>query len=144
MSDEPKRRSRAWIGKTLIVLAFFCVNVLAAYASTPLLLREISFDSHPKDAFFRVPVALAYVAVENYARPNPWGSFEHSVQAERDRLLIGRGLTVAFLLELFVASAALCNSRWALLPMPIIVVIYSLLQGLIVAVIDGLNALGGG
>jgi hypothetical protein len=132
MNDEPKGRLRAWIGKTIIVLPFFCVNVLAAYVPTPLFLREISFSSRPKDAFFRVPVYLAYLAVESRGPAPP--PFDQPP-------LIGRGLVVAFLLLLFVASAALYNSRKAWVAMPSIVLVYSLLQGVIAAIIIGLNAL---
>ena len=136
LADLP-RRIRDPV-QAIIVLAFFCVNVLAAYASTPLFLREISFDSRPKDAFFRVPVALVYLAVESHMPPNPWDSFERFMQARHELLLIGRGLVVAFLLILFVASAALYNSRKAWVAMPIVVLVYSLLQAIIPAIINSL------
>jgi len=144
MSDEPKKRSRAWIGKSAKITAFFCVNVLVAYASTPLFLREISFDSSPKDAFFRVPVALAYVAVASYTGPTFGDSIERLMQIPREQCLIGRWLLVAFLLLLFVASAALRNSRTAWVAMPIIVLVYSFLQGFTAMVIIGLQGVGGG
>ena len=85
MSDDLKTRSRAWI-KPVIFLAFFCVNVLAAYVPTPLFLREAATSTSPttpKDVFFRVPVALAYIAVDTYMGPNPRVGFERFMQARR-------------------------------------------------------------
>ena len=58
-------------------------------------------------------------------------------------LSIGRWLVVAFMLLLFVVSADWYNSKKAWVAMPSIVLAYSLLQALIAAVIEGLNALGG-
>jgi hypothetical protein len=145
MSDDLKTRSRAWI-KPVIFLAFFCVNVLAAYVPTPLFLREAATSTSPttpKDVFFRVPVALAYIAVDTYMGPNPRVGFERFMQARRELLSIGRWLVVAFMLLLFVVSADWYNSKKAWVAMPSIVLAYSLLQALIAAVIEGLNALGG-
>jgi hypothetical protein len=136
MSDERKKRSRAWL-KPVIFLAFFCVNVLVAYAPAPLFRREALTSTIPnsqKEVYFRVPVALAYFAVESYRPPNPWDRFEQWMQARHELLMIGRGLGVAFLLILFVASAGLCNSKKAWIATPIIVFVYSLLQGIIATV----------
>jgi hypothetical protein len=130
-------------GQAIIFLAFFCVNVLAAYAPTPLFLREASSSLSPKDEILRVPVALAYLAVESSVGPKAGDSIERLMQLERELPLIGRGLLVAFLLFLFVASAGLHNSRKAWVAMPIIVLVYSVLQGIIALFIIGLNALGG-
>jgi hypothetical protein len=124
MNDEPKRRSRTWI-KPVIFSAFFCVNLLAAYVPAPLFFRDILSSVSPMDAFLRSPVAFACLAVESM---DP---------------LIGRCFLVTFLLLLFVASAAFYNSKRASVAMPTIVLVYSLLQGLITAAINGLNGLNG-
>jgi len=59
------------------------------------------------------------------------------------KLSIARSVLVAFLLLLFVASAAWCKSRKAWVTTPIIVFVYSFLQGVIAAFINGFNALPG-
>jgi hypothetical protein len=146
MSGESKKR-RAWIGKTVIVLAFFCVNLLAAYLPAVLFIRGIlsSIIPSPMEAFLGSPVAFACRVFEESWRPRSYHdagySVERFLQAEHELHMIERGFIVAFLLLLFAASAALCNLRRAWVVMPTIVIIYSLFQGLIAALIEGLNAI---
>ncbi len=142
LSDAPKKRSQAWI-KPVIVLAFFCVNVLAAYAPAPLFGREASFSIDPKDVYFRVPVALAYEVVYSYEGPQRGDSMERLMWVNRELPLIGRGLVVAFLFILFVASARLHRSKTAWVAMPLIVLVYSSLQAIIALIIIALNGLNG-
>jgi hypothetical protein len=146
MSDEPKkRRSWAWIGKTVIVLPFFCVNLLAAYVPALLFLRDRSYSVSPMEEFLRSPVAFAFLVVRESREPRSYHdagySVEQFLQAQRELQLIDWGLLVAFLLLLFVASAALYTSRMAWIAMPTIVLVCSLLQGLIAAFANGF---GGG
>jgi hypothetical protein len=142
MSDERKKRSRAWI-EPVIFLAFFCLNVLAAYAPTPLMLREVFDSSEPKGVLFRVPVALAYELVHSYTMTKPFDGIERIIQVDRELHRTGRWLVVAFLLLLFVASAAFYNSRNAWVAMPIIVFVYSSLQAFFAMVSIALNGLNG-
>jgi len=146
-AEKSDRKRSGWMTAArehAIFLAFFCLNVLVAYAPTPLFRREASFSIiSPKDVLLRVPVALVYRAVESYMRPNPWGGHEQFKQGWRKLTLIGRGLVVAFLLILLAASGAFYDSKKAWVAMPSIVLAYSLLQALIAGVIEGLNALGG-
>jgi hypothetical protein len=122
--------------KPLKITALFCVTLLAAYVPAPLFLRDILWWSDsPKEAFLESPVAFARQVVESRYPPT-------LMPVARQRY-IGRSCLVAFLLLLFVASAAFYKSKRACIAMPTIVLIYSLLQGLIAATINGLNALPG-
>jgi hypothetical protein len=122
--------------KPLKITAFVCVNLLAAYVPAPLFLRDILWWSDsPKEAFLDSPVAFACRVVES--------RYPRTLMPVERKLYIGRSLLVAFLLLLFVASAAFYNSRKAWVAMPSIVLVYPLLQGLTAAFINGLNALPG-
>jgi hypothetical protein len=119
--------------KPLRIMALFCVTLIAAYVPAPLFLRDILSSARPKEAFLNSPVAFACQVVESrYPRS--------LMPVERERY-IGRCVLVAFLLLLFVASAAFYNSRKAWVAMPSIILVYSLLQGSIAGFINGFNAL---
>jgi hypothetical protein len=109
--------------KLLQITALFGVSLFASYLPAPLFLRDILASVSPKEAFLRSPVAFACLAVGSM---NP---------------LIGRGFLFAFVVLLFLVSAAFYKSRTARGAMPTIVLVYSLLQGLIAAAINGLNAI---
>jgi hypothetical protein len=105
--------------------------------------REASFSTSQKEVLVRVPVALAYELVHSYTMTKPFDGIERIIQGDRELHRTGRWLVVAFLLLLFVASAAFYNSRKAWVAMPIIVLVYSSLQAFFAMVSIGLNGLNG-
>jgi hypothetical protein len=118
------------------ITAFFCVNLLAAYAPAVLwimrtsqwLLDQPGGPGKPT-MLLTSPVWLAWLLI--------------TLMMDATSVAAGWCLLAAFILLLFLASAALHNSWKAWVAMPSIVLVYSLLQAMLFAsAISGLNAIG--
>ncbi len=152
MSDEPKKSDAIegrWQpvavvslekkpdGKPEKIITLFCVNLVAAYAPALVcvwLTGLLSWKENPETVltlFLISPVGVV--------------GFLMSLVMFPTSAAAGWFCLAAFLLLLFWASAAWHNSSKAWIALPSLVFAYSLLQGLLfAAVINGLNALGGG
>jgi len=139
MSDEPAKTVEQsepfkW-GTPEKITAFFCVNLLAAYgpavAAVVWLTGLLSWRDSPETKltmFLISPVGFAGILLSSVIDP---------ASATAAWLLLA-----VFIPLLFWASAALHNSRKARVAIPTIVFVYSLLQGVLFAMIlKGINAL---
>jgi hypothetical protein len=107
------------------ITAFFCVNLLAAYVPALVCVTDLPKVS-PALVYLCSPVVFAGIAT-SYATNDAGGWF----------------FLAALILLLFLASAALHNSRTAWVAIPSLVFVYSLLQGMLaVAVINALGGIG--
>jgi len=118
------------------ITAFFCLNLLAAYAPAVLwimmtsewMLDEPGTPGKPT-MLLTSPVGFAWLLI--------------TLRMDATSVAAGWCLLAALILLLFLGSAALHNSRKAWLAMPSIVLVYSLLQAvLFTSAISGINAIG--
>jgi hypothetical protein len=125
MNNKPKR-----------ITAFFCVNLLAAYAPAVFWVLRTS------QWYLDLPGSPGKPTVLLIS-PVGFAWFLTWLMMDATSIAAGWCLLAAFILLLFLASAALHNVRMACVAMPSIVLVYSLLQAVLFAsAISGLNAIG--
>ena len=132
MSDEHARTTGTrpeddikW-GTPEKIAAFFCVNLLAAYVPAVVCVMDEPKVRSPALVYLTSPVVFAGIAT-SYATNDAGGWF----------------FLAALILLLFLASAALHNSRMAWFAVPSLVFVYSLLQGILaVGVLNALDGIG--
>jgi hypothetical protein len=144
MSDEPKKSDPLecrWQPEAVVrldeekpkwgtpekIMAFFCVNLLAAYVPAVVCVMDLGPKVSSAFAYLISPFLLTGLMVDSTSAAARWFFLF---------------FIAAFILLLFWASAALHNSRKAWVAIPSILFVSSLLQGMFI--VSFLKGFGGG